>query len=133
MGSGECGNYYGTKGSTPPIKKNGDIRYSDKKFVEYLLNNNHPEGGSKAKFFNDTLGYNQENSKELFDSIVKSIKGAKPTKTITTPYGVKHNFKVEIEGAKGIKTKANVVVVVQKDKRRITYKIVTVYPDGKEK
>lgn len=133
MGSGECGNYYRTKGSTPPIQRNGDIRYSDKKFVEYLLNTNHPEGSSKAKFFNDTLGYNQDNSKKLFDSIVKSIKGVNPTKTITTPYGVKHNFKVEIEGAKGIKTKANVVVVVQKDKRRITYKIVTVYPDGREK
>lgn len=88
---------------------------------------------SKAKFFNDTLGYNQETSKKLFDSIAKLIKGVNPTKTTTTPYGIKHNFKVEIEGTKGIKTKTNVVVVLQKDKRRVTYKIVTVYPDEKEK
>ena len=34
-------------------------------------------------------------------------------------------------GVNGGRVKANVVVVIQKDNGRVTYKIVTVYPDKK--
>ena len=36
-------------------------------------------------------------------------------------------------GKDGKSVSANVVAVVQKDNKRVTYKIVTVYPDKKEK
>ena len=59
MGTGYSGNYTNTKGSNTPVSKTGDVRYSHKKTVDYLLNPNHPQGGSKAKFMKDVLGYTQ--------------------------------------------------------------------------
>ena len=42
MGTGYSGNYTNTKGSNTPVSKTGDVRYSHKKTVDYLLNPNHP-------------------------------------------------------------------------------------------
>lgn len=63
MGTGYSGNYTNTKGSNTPVSKTGDVRYSHKKTVDYLLNPNHPQGGSKAKFMKDVLGYTQKDAK----------------------------------------------------------------------
>ena len=46
---------------------------------------------------------------------------------------MRHTYHTELIGKNGNKVKANVVVVIQKDNGRTTYKIVTVYPDKKEK
>ena len=50
-----------------------------------------------------------------------------------TSYGIKHTYHTTLIGKDGANISANVVVVVQKDNKRITYKIITVYPDKKEK
>ncbi len=52
-------------------------------------------------------------------------------KTETTPYGTKHTYHTRIMGKNGDAVSAKVVVVIQKDNGRTTYKIVTVYPDKK--
>jgi hypothetical protein len=46
---------------------------------------------------------------------------------------LKHTYHTTLIGREGKSVSANVVVVVQKDNKRVTYKIVTVYPDKKEK
>jgi len=58
----------------------------DKKIIEYLLNENHPVGGSKAKFFlskgynvNDIRAFRKTLLYHANNNAVKSIK--------TTPYG----------------------------------------------
>ena len=56
MGAGMSGNYSNTKGSSP-VSRAGDVRYSQKKTEGYLLNTEHPKGGSKAKFMKEVLGY----------------------------------------------------------------------------
>lgn len=132
MGAGISGNYANTKGSSPPISKTGDVRYSQKKTQGYLLNLNHPQGGSKAKFMKDVLGYSKADSKTFHKNVVESIKGKTPAKTTITPYGMKHTYNTELVGKNGGKVKANVVVVIQKDNGRVTYKIVTVYPGKKD-
>ena len=132
MGAGISGNYANTKGSSPPVLKAGDVRYSQKKTQGYLLNLNHPQGGSKAKFMKDVLGYGKADSKTFHKNVVESIKGKTPAKTTTTPYGMKHTYNTELVGKNGGKVKANVVVVIQKDNGRVTYKIVTVYPGKKD-
>ena len=63
MGAGISGNYTNTKGSSPPVSKAGDVRYSQKKTEGYLLNSSHPQGGPKAKFMKDVLGYGKNDSK----------------------------------------------------------------------
>lgn len=140
MGAGYHGGFGNTKGELQknkqldlPINRVGDVRYNARKTKEYLLNLNHPIGCSKAKFFKDVLGYTDQDAKLFHKNVVKSIIDRKPVKTQQTEYGVKCTYETEIVGEKGNKIQANVVVVVQKDKGRITYKIITVYPNKKEK
>ncbi len=116
-----------------PISKRGDVRYSAKKTQGYLLNTNHPKGGSKAKFMRDVLGYTTSDSKMFHNNVVNSIINREPTKTVQTQYGLKHTYHTTLIGKDCKSVSANVVAVVQKDNKRVTYKIVTVYPDKKEK
>ena len=60
-----------------------------------------------------------------------TLVGKTPVKSEVTQFGTKHTYKTEITGKDGKSVRANVVVVIQKDNGRITYKIVTVYPDKK--
>ena len=128
MGAGISGNYSNTKGSAP-VSRTGDVRYSQKKTEGYLLNTEHPKGGSKAKFMKDILGYSQSDSKLFHKNVVSSIIGKTPTKTETSKFGIKHTYKTKLISKNGNSVTANVVVVIQKDNGRTTYKIVTVYPD----
>lgn len=130
MGAGRSGLFYGTHGSksVPPITERKNLRYSQKKTCEYLLNPNHPKGGSKAKFFVEVLGYSVLNPKHFHEAVCQSIVGRLPVKTEMTPYGIRHTYHTTIKGLNGKLHSANVVVAVQKDNGRITYKIVTVYP-----
>lgn len=94
-----------------------------------MLNPSHPKGGSKAKFMHDVLGYSQPDSKSFHNNVVTSIMNKQPTKTVVTQFGTKHTYHTELIGKDGRAVSANVVVVIQKDNGRTTYKIVTVYPD----
>lgn len=136
MGGGNYGGFQNTTGASSltkaPVSKSGDVRYSKKKIEGYLLNTNHPHGGSKAKFMHDVLGYSKEDSKLFHKNVVSSIIGRLPTKTEVTKFGTKHTFQAKLKGKSGDLITANVVVVIQKDNNRSTYKIVTVYPDKKE-
>ena len=125
MGSGKSGLYSGTHGAKQnvPIKKNGDFRYSAKKTITYLLNINHKDGGSKARFIRDVLGYTQNDVKLFHKNVVSAIKGKTPYSSTVTPYGLRHVYHTELVGKNGKSITANVVVVVQKDNGRTTYKI----------
>lgn len=81
----------------------------------------------------DVLGYSQSDSKTFHKNVVTSLIGKTPTKSETTPFGIKHTYNTKITGKDGKSVSANVVVVIQKDNGRITHKIVTVYPDKKGK
>ena len=77
----------------------------------------------------DLIGY----SKLFHNNVVSAIKDKVPSKTETTQYGTKHTYRTKLIGKNGSEISANIVVVIQKDNGRTTYKIVTVYPDKKEK
>lgn len=135
MGAGFHGGFGGTNGSKQqnyPVNKQRNVRYSRKKTEGYLLNPSHPKGGSKAKFMHDVLGYSQSDSKLFHNNVVSSIMNKQPTKTEQTQFGTKHTYRTQLMGKSGQSVSANVVIVIQKDNGRITYKIVTVYPDKKE-
>lgn len=133
MGSGFHGGFGETQGAKIPVYSLGNVRYSRKKTEGYLLNPKHPKGGSKAEFMRTALGYTQSDSKLFHKNVVTSLIGKTPTKTEETPFGIKHTYRVMLFGKKGNSVSANVVVVIQKDHDRTTYKIVTVYPDKKVK
>ena len=98
-----------------------------------MLNINHPQGGPKAVFMRDVLGYTAKDSKTFHDNVVNAIINREPSKTVETQYGLKHTYQTTLNGKNGKNINANIVVVVQKDAKRVTYKIITVYPDKKEK
>lgn len=131
MGAGISGTYTNTKGSNVPVSKDSDVKYNATKTEGYLLNPNHPQGGAKAKFMKDVLGYTQSDSKLFHKNVVDSIKGKTPVKTTTTEYGTKHTYETTLVGKNGQSVKANVVVVIQKDNSHTTYRIITVYPGKK--
>ena len=95
------------------------------------FNVDHKKGGSKARFMRDTLGYLPSDSKLFHKNIVSAIIGKLPVKSVMTEYGPRYTFHTQIIGKSDKSVTANVVVVIQKDHGRITYKIITVYPGKK--
>ena len=137
MGTGFHGGFGNTEGTKKensiPVNSLSDVRYSKKKTEGYLLNPYHPIGASKAKFIKEILGYSQEDSRLFHKNVVSAILGKTPTKSEQTQYGIKHTYNTILQGKNGKTISANIVVVIQKDNKRTTYKIVTVYPDKKER
>jgi len=86
--------------STNIIKNTAETQASvDKKLTTYLLEKEHPVGGSKAEWFDSALGFNKANSNELAKQIV--FDPAKAVKTAETQFGVKYDQVVPITGANG--------------------------------
>ena len=132
MGAGIHGGFGRTIGNAPqevPVNNHNNVIYSKKKTEGYLLNLDHPVGGSKAKFMKEVLGYSQNDSRLFHRNVVSSIMGKKPTKTEQTLFGTKHTYHNTLVGKNGRSVSANVVVVIQKDYGKTAYKIITVYPD----
>lgn len=103
------------------------------KIENYLLNISNDKGSSKANFFIETLGYSKSNPKELFDNIQEALNGKIPTRIEITIYGEVREFHEKIKSKKGKYEYANIVVVVQRDNGKISYRIITAYPDKKER
>ena len=71
----------------------------DDKLTRYLLNADHPVGGSKAKWFKEALGYTQSNIDDLAKQII--FDPTKAVQTGVTEYGTKFNQSISITGANG--------------------------------
>ncbi|WP_344761414.1 RHS repeat-associated core domain-containing protein, partial [Actimicrobium antarcticum] len=71
----------------------------DDKLFRYLLNADHPIGGSKAKWFDSALGFNRSNADQLAKQIVFNETVAVQTAVIEQ--GVKFNQVIPITGANG--------------------------------
>lgn len=106
---------------------------SKTKYNDYLLNLNHKQGGSKAKFLKDVLGYEKGDSKILHEAISNAIKGKIPDNIEATEYGVKHNYKVKLKAKDGSDHTANVTIVIQKDNGKVMWRLITITPDKKDK
>ena len=101
------------------------------KYDDYILKLDHPDGGSKAKFLKDVLGYKKGDSKELHKSIGEAINGKIPNVVEQTKFGLKYTFNTKIKGKDGNYKSANVVVVVQNDNGKTTWRTITLYPNKK--
>jgi hypothetical protein len=63
------------------------------------LNPEHPEGGTKAQFFERALGYTKENPDGLAKQLV--FDQEKAIQTDVTQYGTKYNQTIDVLGANG--------------------------------
>lgn len=62
---------------------------ADKKVRDYLLNLDHPDGGSKAVWFH-ALGYVRDDWEQLADDLLEIARVCKNFDVETTPFGVKY-------------------------------------------
>jgi uncharacterized Zn-binding protein involved in type VI secretion len=69
------------------------------KLERYLLNPDHPVGGSKAKWFKEALGFTRDNAGDLAKQIV--FDESKAVQTQVTQYGTKFNQTIDVLGANG--------------------------------
>jgi len=82
------------------IKNTSETQISvDKKLDTYLLEKEHPVGGSKAEWFDSALGFTKANSGELAKQIV--FDPHKAIKTTETQFGTKFDQVIPITGANG--------------------------------
>ncbi|WP_199141897.1 DUF6883 domain-containing protein [Pedobacter sp. ASV12] len=71
----------------------------EEKLAGYLLNAEHAVGASKAKWFQQALGYTQVNSAGLAKQLV--FDSSKAVQTAVTQYGTKFNQVIKVTGANG--------------------------------
>jgi RHS repeat-associated protein len=69
------------------------------KLARYLLNPDHPVGGSKAAWFDAALGFTQENASQLAEQIQFDADTA--VETGVTQFGTQYNQTITIVGANG--------------------------------
>lgn len=110
-----------------------ELSYAESKIKieNYLLNKNHPVGGSKAKIFIDYLGYSQDDPKQFFNAIYLAIDGKIPTKERDTTHGYVLEFHEKIKSISGKYYEANIVVSIKKNHGELIYRIITIYHDKK--
>jgi hypothetical protein len=86
-------------GRLTAAQQQASIASVNDKLARYLLNPNHQVGASKAKFFEQALGYTLENSSELAKQLVFNPKSA--VQTMVTQHGTKFNQVINVVGANG--------------------------------
>lgn len=72
----------------------------------------------------DVLGYTADDAKTFHSNIVKAVINREPIKTVQTQYGLKHTYYVVLDGKNGNRVNANVVVIIQKDWKRVTLSLI---------
>ncbi len=93
---------------------------------DYILNNEHPVGKSKAEWFERALGISRKNAEVLNRQVI--FDADKAIKTAETEYGIKYNQITTIVGANG--RKIDVIVVWIKNNDGVV-RLVTIIPKKK--
>ena len=95
------------------------------KVRDYLLNLEHPDGGSKAAWF-QSLGYTRDHWHELASDLLALAATCKAFATVRTPFGVKYIVKGQIGRAPQRSATVLAVWIIEADRPP---RLVTAYPD----
>jgi hypothetical protein len=108
-----------------PIPQATEETVGTEKVRDYLLNPEHPDGGSKAVWF-QSLGYARDRWQELASDLLALAATCEQFATACTPFGVKYIAKGQI-GRNSYRT-ASVLAewIVEADRPP---RLVTAYPD----
>ena len=108
-----------------PIPHATEATVGTEKVRDYLLNPEHPDGGSKAAWF-QSLGYARDRWQELASDLLALAATCEQFATVRTPFGVKYIAKGHI-GRKSHRTAGVLAVwIVEADRAP---RLVTAYPD----
>lgn len=95
------------------------------KVRDYLLNLEHPDGGSKAAWF-QSLGYTRDHWHELASDLLALAATCKEFATVRTPFGVKYVVKGQIGRAPQRSATVLAVWIIEANRPP---RLVTAYPD----
>lgn len=108
-----------------PIPNASEATAASEKVRDYLLNPEHPDGGSKAAWF-QSLGYARDHRHELASDLFALAATCEHFATVRTPFGVKYVVKGRI-GCKSHRSASVLAVwIVEADRPP---RLVTAYPD----
>ena len=106
------------------LPKSGLLQVDELKILQYLLNDKHPEGKSKAKFFKGR-GFRNGEWLILQSALVQHGKARPIVSTETTSFGIKYVVECALETPDGIDSCVRTVWVAERDN---TFRLVTAYP-----
>jgi hypothetical protein len=105
---------------------NADSAYvSSEKLHDYLLNEKHPVGGSKARWF-ISLGYDPANIDVLEQDLLSLVRSSEDFSAKTSPFGIKYNVSGLIRTPKGVDVNFMTVWIVESPDD--APRLVTAYP-----
>ena len=105
--------------------KDGAFLCEKKKIKDYLLNLDHPDGKSKAKFFAEILGIKREDWEYLIDQISEAMKDAIIFKVTNKKHGISHAALINIRGRNNRTTIIETGWIVETNNR---FRLITAYP-----
>jgi hypothetical protein len=108
-----------------PIPNANEATAATEKVRDYLLNPEHPDGGSKAAWF-QSLGYVRDGWQELASDLLALAAACEQFVTVQTPFGVKYVLKGQI--GRTSHRSASVLSVWITEAGRPP-RLVTAYPD----
>lgn len=108
-----------------PIPDAERATIAPEKVRDYLLNPEHPDGGSKAVWFS-TLGYSRDDWKLLADDLMAIARDCDEFDTETTQFGVKYKVRGLVGRSNHRPGNVLTIWIVEDD---IPPRLVTAYPD----
>ena len=111
-------------------KRFSRVHIREEKITQYLLNEEHPEGKGKARFFIAT-GFSPDSPGKLSDALFNHPKTAELEREQTTEWGTKRVFVCDIKTPKG--KSVCIISVWQIDEQMTTLRLITAYPNDKTK
>lgn len=108
---------------------NADAAYvPPEKLSDYLLNEQHPVGGSKARWFR-SLGYNPADAAVLEQDLLAQVQASENYSEKTTAFGTKYVVSGRISTPNGVDANVTTVWIVEASDNRP--RLVTAYPGAK--
>jgi hypothetical protein len=108
-----------------PIPNATEATAATEKVRDYLLNAEHPDGGSKAAWF-QSLGYGRDRWHELASDLLALAATCEQFATVRTPFGVKYVVKGQVGRESHRSASVLAVWIVEADRPP---RLVTAYPD----
>lgn len=102
-------------------------RVEQSKIVEYLLNREHPDGGSKARFF-ERFGFQRSEWRRLADALRRQGRGSEVTAVEESSHGTRYVVEGSMETPTGERPLVRTVWIVEHDRPERTPRLVTAYP-----
>ena len=102
-------------------------RVERSKILEYLLNREHPDGQSKARFF-EQYGFRRSEWRRLADALRNQARRSEVTAVRTSSHGTCYVVDGPIETPTGDRPHVRTVWIVERDQSEPGPRLVTSYP-----